>query len=179
MNRPVINKLRRLGELYVQQYERYLPTAFDESLSLLEKMNKIIEYMNEIGVLVNGAFEQWEEIMEWIMTDGLTDAVVEQLNKWLEDGTLEGVITDALLGSRTNIVVSKDRPTEKLTKDLFWYELDIADPVDPDNPTDPDTPTNPNIPPSGEGLIVDNAIVQDDEPSVLKGLWFDEIERGE
>lgn len=179
MNRPVVDRFRRLGTIFIQEYERYLPTAFDESLTILEKMNKIIEYLNEIGVLVNGAFEQWEEIMDWILGDGLNQAVMEKLNQMLEDGSLEDLINVELLGSRASIIVSKNPPTKKLNERLFWYELDIADPIDPDNPTDPDIPTDPNIPPSGEGLIVDNAIVQDDEPSVLKGLWFDEIERGE
>jgi len=32
-----------LKKLFLQRYERYLPTAFDESMSLLEKMNKLIQ----------------------------------------------------------------------------------------------------------------------------------------
>lgn len=178
MARPIVDRFRRLGTIFVQEYERYLPTAFDESLTILEKMNKIIEYMNEIGVLVNGAFEQWEEIMDWILGEGLNEAVMNKLNQMLEDGSLADLINVELLGSRASIIVSKNRPTKHLNERTFWYELDIADPIDPDNP-DPDIPPDPNIPPSGEGLIVDNAIVQDDEPSVLDGLWFDEIERGE
>ena len=42
-----------LKKLFLQRYERYLPTAFDESMSLLEKMNKLIESQNSIIDVVN------------------------------------------------------------------------------------------------------------------------------
>src|SRR5699024_4217006 len=42
-----------LKKLFLQRYERYLPTAFDESMSLLEKMNKLIEAQNSIIDVVN------------------------------------------------------------------------------------------------------------------------------
>jgi hypothetical protein len=42
-----INKLDDL------QYERYLPTAFDESLSLLQKVNKVRDFLNQVIDLAN------------------------------------------------------------------------------------------------------------------------------
>ena len=49
-NYSVKNSLKKL---FLQRYERYLPTAFDESMSLLEKMNKLIEAQNSIIDVVN------------------------------------------------------------------------------------------------------------------------------
>lgn len=46
-----------LKKLFLQRYERYLPTAFDESMSLLEKMNKLIESQNSIIDVVNNHVE--------------------------------------------------------------------------------------------------------------------------
>ena len=46
-----------LKQLFLQRYERYLPTAFDESMSLLEKMNKLIESQNSIIDVVNNHVE--------------------------------------------------------------------------------------------------------------------------
>lgn len=43
----------QLKHLFLQRYERYLPTAFDESMSLLEKMNKLIESQNKLIDVVN------------------------------------------------------------------------------------------------------------------------------
>ena len=43
-----------LQKLFMQRYERYLPTAFDESHSLLEKMNALIKAQNSLVDVVNG-----------------------------------------------------------------------------------------------------------------------------
>ena len=46
-----------LTKLFMQRYERYLPTAFDESMSILEKMNKLIEAQNSLIDVVNSHTE--------------------------------------------------------------------------------------------------------------------------
>lgn len=43
----------QIQKLFLHKYERYLPTAFDESKSLLEKMNKLIEAQNQLIDVVN------------------------------------------------------------------------------------------------------------------------------
>jgi hypothetical protein len=76
----------------IQEYERYLPTAFDENLTLLQKVNKIIQYMNNIGTVTQAMLDQWNQIMEWVMGEGLTDAVNAKLAEWLADGTIADLI---------------------------------------------------------------------------------------
>jgi hypothetical protein len=61
----------------LKQFEEYLPNAFDESLSLLQKVNKIIKVLNDVTSL---------------LSDGVDQAVLDQLNAWLADGTLASVI---------------------------------------------------------------------------------------
>src|SRR5699024_2545756 len=46
------------------RYERYLPTAFDESMSLLEKMNKLIETQNALIDVINAHKEHTSEQIE-------------------------------------------------------------------------------------------------------------------
>ena len=53
-----------LRELFLQKYERYLPTAFDESMSLLEKMNKLIESQNQLIEAMNVHTEHTSEQIE-------------------------------------------------------------------------------------------------------------------
>ena len=53
-----------LRELFLHQYERYLPTAFDESMSLLEKMNKLIESQNQLIEAMNVHTEHTSEQIE-------------------------------------------------------------------------------------------------------------------
>ena len=53
-----------LKKLFLQRYERYLPTAFDESMSLLEKMNKLIQSQNALIDVVNTHVEFTSEQLE-------------------------------------------------------------------------------------------------------------------
>lgn len=80
----------------IQEYERYLPTAFDDSMTLLQKMNKVIEQMNKMGLLTNELVSKWNEVMEWIMGEGLTDAVSDKLDEMVADGTLGALINQKL-----------------------------------------------------------------------------------
>jgi hypothetical protein len=60
-------------------YKRYLPTAFDDSLTLLEKVNRILQFLEVVG---------------WNLSDGLSQEVLDQLEKWRLDGTLENIMND-------------------------------------------------------------------------------------
>ena len=53
-----------LKKLFLQQYERYLPTAFDESMSLLEKMNKLIHAFNGLIDVVNSHMVYTDEQLQ-------------------------------------------------------------------------------------------------------------------
>lgn len=53
-----------LRKLFLQRYERYLPTAFDESLSILEKMNQLIKAYGKLVDVVNAHTEHTGETME-------------------------------------------------------------------------------------------------------------------
>ena len=104
MNKPQLTEFQRFARITLQRYERYLPTAFDESLTLLEKMNKLIEYLNQMGVLVNDVVEQWNEVMEWIINDGITDTVIDRLDEMVEDGTLATIINEHIFEELNNKV---------------------------------------------------------------------------
>ena len=90
----IVNQL--INPLYVQSYQRYLPTAFDEGMTLLEKMNKVIVSLNQIGMLSNNVLDQWNQVMDWIMSDGLDSAMDAKINAMLADGSLATVIGNAI-----------------------------------------------------------------------------------
>ena len=60
-NYSVKNSLKKL---FLQRYERYLPTAFDESMSILEKMNKLIESQNALIDVVNAHKDHTSDQLE-------------------------------------------------------------------------------------------------------------------
>lgn len=112
MVKPDITVWQPIPSLYEQGYERYLPTAFDGSMTILEKMNKIIHYLNSIGALLDNIGSQWNEIVEWVLGEGLENAVRDKLTEWLNDGTLANIMSqliDALpfINLRQYIVANK------------------------------------------------------------------------
>jgi hypothetical protein len=102
LTKPVISTFNQLAPILIQEYESYLPTAFDESMSLLEKVNKVIQRLYEIGELTNSVVTQWNEAMEWVMNDGLTVAVVAKLDEMALNGVLANLINIDLLNLKAN-----------------------------------------------------------------------------
>lgn len=92
MEKPVINSFNAIAPLVIQTYEHYLPTAFDDSMTMLQKVNKCVQYASEIGALTQNVLTEWNKVMEWVMGDGLTQATSEKLEEFATDGTLEALI---------------------------------------------------------------------------------------
>lgn len=102
MEKPILSSFPLLTTVDIQEYERYLPTAFDENLSLLQKVNKVIAFLNQISVSTNGLLEKWNEVMEWMLSNGVEDSVVEKLVEWLEDGTLVEIINEDVFNMKAD-----------------------------------------------------------------------------
>lgn len=107
-------QFRLLGEWVNQKYERYLPSAFDDSLSMLEKINKLIEFLNEvirnyngfgseIEATVNGQNVKIQQLIDDV--DAFKELVTSQLipenleillETWYQEGRLADIINEAL-----------------------------------------------------------------------------------
>lgn len=103
MTKPIFSPFSPLTTINVQPYERYLPAAFDDSLSMLEKINKVREYANQIGLTTNQLIEQWNELSAWVLGDGLSDEIANKMQEWLDDGTIGRIInSDMYVGYNIN-----------------------------------------------------------------------------
>lgn len=106
MEKPVITNFQTLGTLLIQKYERYLPTAFDESLSLVQKVNKVIIHLNQIGELTNDVTDQWNKVMEWILEDGLTEAVSDgveiKIQEMIDNGAFDEIVNETIFSELNN-----------------------------------------------------------------------------
>lgn len=98
MAKPDFLKLTPVTYQNTHEYEPYLPTAFNESLTLLQKVNKVIHEMNKIGKVTNDFVNMWNDLIEWIVGEGLEDMVNDKLDEWLEDGTMDKIINQKLFG---------------------------------------------------------------------------------
>ena len=84
-------------DLFLQKYERYLPTAFDESLTILEKVNKIIEMLIRYGQLSDELVDylnQFKLEFDDKLKNNVDDIVDRMLNQWLQDGVLFNLIDE-------------------------------------------------------------------------------------
>jgi len=125
VEQPNLIKSMQLPPIKMQKYERYLPTAFDESLSILEKINKVINYLYEYSEITNEMLEKWNVVYYWAMNEGLQQSVTDQLNKWLEDGTLQSVINQESFGEIQANVDILINDLDSLKNDVLSMRGDI------------------------------------------------------
>ena len=95
-NYSVKNSLKKL---FLQRYERYLPTAFDESMSILEKMNKLIEAQNALIDVVNAHTEFTSKQLErafGIIDENLAKQLKQFRDELEEQKTLYEEIRDKI-----------------------------------------------------------------------------------
>lgn len=120
VEKPTISKFNMIAPLLVQKYERYLPTAFDESMSLLEKVNKTIEYLNQVGLIVDKVVQDWNEVYEWTMNDGLNVAVDLKLNDFVSTGVFTDLIETKIA---PKISVLEESKMDKDTSDIGIQQI--------------------------------------------------------
>lgn len=136
-----------IPEPLIHTYERYLPSAFDESLSLLEKVNKVIEFLNlvrdltnEIADQVNNVIEEqvnvinelledYNTLKDWLTGEGLKLQTVEVLNEWFEDGTLATIINEEVFNMKAD-KVDLDNLRETITNAMNQLREDVDNEID-------------------------------------------------
>jgi len=98
MAKPNVYSVPLLPQFQVEHYRKYLPSAYDDSLTIYDQLVNMIAYLRETANIVNDVVEQWNIIREWIVNEGLNDAVVKQLDEWVKDGTMDQILNDQLFG---------------------------------------------------------------------------------
>jgi hypothetical protein len=99
MTKPIVTAYSPVEIPSIQRYTRYLPTAFDESLSILQKLNKVIKALESLGEVSTDVITQWNTVMQWIEAEGLNESAEVAVQELIADGTIGNLINDGLLGS--------------------------------------------------------------------------------
>lgn len=99
MSHPNWQNIKTLSPLYMEVYRRYLPSAYDSGLSIYETLTNTLEYLHQQGLLFGKVLEEWDKMREWILNDGLDEAVRKRLDEWMEDGTLAEIINEQVFGN--------------------------------------------------------------------------------
>lgn len=132
MTDPNITTFNQLAPIIIQEYQSYLPNAFDDSLSLLQKVNLIIQSLTTNNTTVNNVISQWnDQIVPYVNGDGFQTDVNNKLDTMASDGTLASLISANVLGD-LNILKTTDKSTivnainENVTR-LNDISIDITD----------------------------------------------------
>jgi hypothetical protein len=104
MEKPLLSNFQAIAPLILQSHERYLATAFDESMTLVQKVNKVIMHLDEVGSLASNVSEQWSTVMEWLLEDGMTDSIASRLDEMVLDGTLDTIINENVMNLKADTV---------------------------------------------------------------------------
>ena len=75
--------------------QKILPLVYDESLSYYEVLCKIQQKLNEVIETQNNLQAEFYQLKDWVDTQ-LEKYSKEQLQEWLNDGTLENLISNML-----------------------------------------------------------------------------------
>jgi hypothetical protein len=125
MDKPLISTTSVLP-LFIQTYERYLPSAFDDSMSILEKVNKALITLNQIGKVSNDVIDSWNQVMEWVLNDGLNASIDEKLNAMEADGTLATIINQDIFTMLNNEVNQNTTDIATNTANITKNTNDLA-----------------------------------------------------
>ena len=91
----VEKRFNKLGMPDIERFENYLPTAFSSELTLLQKVNKIIQDLIASNKLTNEMVDYLNNFIE-TFDEKLYQTVEDVLSKWLEDGVLSDLIREVI-----------------------------------------------------------------------------------
>lgn len=92
----VEKRFNKLGFPDIECFENYLPTAFSSELTLLQKVNKIIQDLIESNKLTNEMVEYLNNFIE-TFDEKLYQTTDDIVLKWIEDGIFEDIISDVAM----------------------------------------------------------------------------------
>jgi lysophospholipase L1-like esterase len=123
-----LSSLKTLNKIYplaVKGYETFMPNM-DEG-DIVTKMNSLVAYLNSIGKLSNDTVTQWNKVMQWILSDGLTESVDKKIVELVTSGEFEGLLQEGL--SNLNVVVNEKLGSfeSSLTQKASNQELSAVD----------------------------------------------------
>lgn len=122
LKKPELHEQRNIKAINFQMYERYLPSAFDESLSILEKLNKMVYKLNELGELTNEMLERWNDVIKWILNDGLETIINKKLEKWYNEGRFDEILESILFRDTITLTVGENGDYDELQDCLSYLE---------------------------------------------------------
>ena len=122
--------MRKIPSVGTQKYERYIPNAFDETLSIVEKVNNVIHSQNDVINSNNEVVEVVDNLDKWVRSDGLQETVNNKFEEMEADGTLETLINVGILGDLKDKIDEVETDTNQKVVSLGNSIADVENSID-------------------------------------------------
>lgn len=102
---PDLN-LTSFNPLYPMRIHPYNELLNDSNVNIMDKVNAIIDYLNQVGKLTNDVVKDWNTVYQWVMNDGLTTDVSNKIEEMKANGELQSLLNtifNALTGDMTTL----------------------------------------------------------------------------
>ena len=85
-----LNKLSKIYPLFIKKFEDFTPAPDNADMTV--KINSLIAYLNSVGKLTNDVVKDWNNVMQWVMDEGLTEGVSDKVEQLIADNKLNELI---------------------------------------------------------------------------------------
>jgi hypothetical protein len=101
--------LTSFSPLYPMRIHQYDELFNDQNASVMDRINSIIDYLNQVGKLTNDVVKNWNTVYQWAMNDGLTTDVNDKLEQMKANGDFNALVSTvvALVGDLTTLTTSQ------------------------------------------------------------------------
>lgn len=106
----------RLDKIREMKLKESLMSVYDyDGYTIQEILNVFFRKINEILDVANETLD----LAEWLKGEGLSEEVVKNLMKWLEDGTFEGIINENLFSNLNESLNNTKKKVDWINPDDF------------------------------------------------------------
>jgi hypothetical protein len=124
--------LTSFSPLYPMRIHPYQELFNDQNVNVIDKVNSIIDYLNQVGKLTNDVVKDWNTVYNWVMNDGLTTDVNNKLEIMLANHEFDSIISTvvAKVGDLTTLTtIAKDtivHSINELVNDLATTNITLT-----------------------------------------------------
>jgi hypothetical protein len=85
----LLKEFNQVFPQFIKKFNMLVPTS---DQTIVEKINHIIESLNDVGNLTNNVVKNWNTVMYWVLNDGLTQNVTDKIDTMFTNGTFNTII---------------------------------------------------------------------------------------
>lgn len=107
MNKKV-SSVEKLRPLNIPLYELF--TDDSQNQEIVVKLNSMVQRLNESGHITNKVVSYWNQVIDWVLNEGLTESTNKKIDEYIQNGTFDVILEQ--------LVTEKSGELEAILTDL-------------------------------------------------------------